>query len=108
MIKKINKTINYCWTSKKPINGLRHFVIINEVCKNSQSIFQLVSVLDVEINLEVCNEELMSKNNWHSGWLELSKSESITNNYFEYKLEKKTKNINREIFVNADSLFYIS
>ena len=39
------------WTSKKPINGLRHFVLVNETKEDENVIFLMVSVLDSEINL---------------------------------------------------------
>ena len=41
---------NY-WTSIKPINGLRHFVLVNETKEKGNIIFLMVSVLDSEINL---------------------------------------------------------
>ena len=104
----MTQNINYYWTSKKPINGLRHFVLINKFKKNYKVFFQLVSVLDVEISLEVSKEDLMSRNNWQSGWLDLPKHESITKDYFENKLNQKTKCQINEIFLKDDSLFYIS
>ena len=97
-----------CWTSKKPIFGLRHFVLINKINNNYQTFFQLVSVIDAEILVKVSEIELTNQNNWHSGWLDLSKSESITKNYFEYKLNQKTNNKINEIFVKEDSPFNIS
>ena len=104
----MKEIIPYYWTSKKPINGLRHFVLINKVNQNSQTSFQLVSVLDLEISLEISKEDLMNKNKWHSGWLDLSKSKSITTNYLEFKSNKKNKNKIKKIFVNDDSPFNIS
>jgi tryptophan-rich hypothetical protein len=41
---------NY-WTSNKPINGLRHFVLVNETKEKGNISFLMVSVLDSEINL---------------------------------------------------------
>ena len=104
----MKKIITHYWTSKKPINGLRHFVLINKVNKNFQTSFQLVSVLDSDIFLEISKNELMNKNKWHSGWLDLSKSKSITTNYLEFKSNKKNKNKIKKIFVNDDSPFNIS
>ena len=97
---------NY-WTSNKPINGLRHFVLVNETKEKGNIIFLMVSVLDSEINLRATYEELINSGNWHEGWINLPKLESITEEYFEYKSSNKEEGID-EIFINEDSLFYIS
>ena len=39
------------WTSNKTINGLRHFVLVNETKEKGNISFLMVSVLDSEINL---------------------------------------------------------
>ncbi|MBO8229828.1 TIGR02450 family Trp-rich protein [Prochlorococcus marinus str. MU1404] len=96
-----------CWTSNKPINGLRHFVLVNETKEKGNMIFLLVSVIDSEINLKVTYGELINSGNWKKGWLNLTKIESITKEYADYKICKKVEGID-EIFVNQDSLFNIS
>ena len=95
------------WTSNKPINGLRHFVLINKTKKKGNLIFLMVSVLDSEISLKITYEELINSGNWHKGWINLSKFESITEGYDIYKSSNKVKGID-EIFINKDSLFNIS
>ena len=95
------------WTSKKPIHGLRHFVLINKINYNSQTFFQLVSVIDAEITLKVSESELINQNKWYSGWLDLSKSESITKDYFASKLTQKKQNKIEKVFLNQDSIFNI-
>ena len=95
------------WTSNKNINGLRHFVLVNETREIGNIIFLMVSVLDSEINLRATYEELINSGNWHEGWINLPKLESITEEYFEYKSSNKEEGID-EIFINQDSLFYIS
>ena len=40
------------WTSNKSINGLRHFVLVNETKEKGNISFDMVSVLDSEINLK--------------------------------------------------------
>ena len=97
---------NY-WTSKKPINGLRHFVLVNETIEKGNISFLMVSVLDSEINLKTTFEELINSGNWHKGWINLSKHQSITEEYFNYKSINKGEDID-EIFINEDSLFNIS
>ncbi len=97
---------NY-WTSIKPINGLRHFVLVNETKEKGHIIFLMVSVLDSEINLTATYEELINSGNWCEGWINLPKLQSITEDYFDYKSSKKEEGID-EIFINEDSLFNIS
>ena len=97
---------NY-WTSNKTINGLRHFVLVNETKEKGNISFLMVSVLDSEINLITTYEELINSGNWYEGWINLPKLQSITEEYFEYKSSKKEEGID-EIFINQDSLFYIS
>ena len=95
------------WTSNKPINGLRHFVLLNEMKEKGQIVFLMVSVLDAEINLKINHEELMNSGNWEKGWLNLPKSESIKEDYIENKSISKEERINK-IFINENSLFNIS
>ena len=97
---------NY-WTSNKPINGLRHFVLVNETKEKGNIIFLMVSVLDSEINLKTTYEELINSGNWQKGWINLSKDLSIKEEYVNYKSINKGKCID-EIFINEDSLFNIS
>ena len=97
---------NY-WTSIKSINGLRHFVLVNETKEKENIIFLMVSVLDSEINLRVTYEELINSRNWYEGWINLPKLKSITEEYIDYKSSKKEEGID-EIFINEDSLFNIS
>ena len=95
------------WTSKKTINGLRHFVLVNETIENGNITFLMVSVLDSEINLKTTYEELMNSGNWYKGWINLPKLQSITEEYINYKSINKGEGID-EIFINEDSLFNIS
>ena len=97
-----------CWTSNKAINGLRHFVLVNEIEEKDQIIFLLVSVIDIEISLKITYEELTNNVNWTEGWLTLPKSESITKGYLEYKLNNNSKAENNKIFVKNNSIFNIS
>ena len=97
---------NY-WTSIKPINGLRHFVLVNETKEKGNIIFLMVSVLDSEINLRATYEELINSGNWYEGWINLPKLQSITEEYFDYKSSKKEEGID-EIFIIEDSFFNIS
>ena len=97
---------NY-WTSNKTINGLRHFVLVNKTREEGKITFLMVSVLDSEIYLTTSYEELINSGNWHKGWINLSKDQSITEEYLNYKSINKGECID-EIFINEDSLFNIS
>ena len=95
------------WTSNKSINGLRHFVLVNETKEKENITFLMVSVVDSEINFETTYEELIKSGNWHKGWIKLPKPQWITEEYVEYKSLKKGESID-EIFIYEDSLFNIS
>ena len=95
------------WTSNEPINGLRHFVLLNQTKEKGNMIFLMVSVLDSQINLKIKYEELINSGNWCKGWVNLPKLESITKEYSNYKSRNKSEVID-EIFVNDDSIFNIS
>ena len=95
------------WTSNKPINGLRHFVLINKTKEKGNLIVLMVSVLDSEINLKTSYEELINSGNWYKGWINLPKLQSITEEYVYYKSRKKEEGIDK-IFINENSLFNIS
>jgi len=95
------------WTSNKTINGLRHFVLVNETKEQGKITFLMVSVLDSEIYLKTTSEELIYSGNWHKGWINLPKLQSITKEYVKYKSINKREDVD-EIFINEDSLFNIS
>ena len=95
------------WTSNKTINGLRHFVLVNKTKEKGNITFLMVSVVDSEINIETTYEELINSGNWHKGWIDLSKHQSITEEYLNYKSINKGEGID-QIFINEDSLFNIS
>ena len=95
------------WTSNKTINGLRHFVLVNQNKEKGDITFLMVSVLDSEISLKTTYKELINSGNWHKGWINLSKLQSITEEYVNYKSMNNGEGID-EIFINEDSLFNIS
>ena len=80
--------MNLYWTSVRPINGLRHFVCVNELLFKGDLKLLLVSVIDIEVNLIVSKNELENSGSWKLGWLELNKSESITQDYIAFKGSK--------------------
>ena len=78
------------WTSNKSINGMRHFVLLNEDREKYQDNVFMVSVLDAEINLKITKEELVNSSDWEEGWLALEKIEAITEDYVQFKSINKT------------------
>ena len=95
------------WTSNKTINGLRHFVLVNQTKEQGNITFLMVSVIDSEIYLKTTYEELINSGNWHKGWINLPKLQSITKEYVSYKSINKGEGLH-EIFIKEDSLFNIS
>ena len=95
------------WTSKKPINGLRHFVLVNKTKEKGKNFYLMVSVVDCEINLKITFKDLFNSGNWEKGWLNIPKNESINEEYVRFKSLNKKKGINK-IFLTDDSLFNIS
>ena len=95
------------WTSTKPIFGLRHFVLVNKMREKGQKIVLMVSVVDCEINLKITRKELLNSDNWEKGWLNIPKTESITEDYVRFKSLNKNDGV-KKIFLTDDSLFNIS
>ena len=95
------------WTSKKSIIGLRHFVLVNKIKEKGQIFVLMVSVVDSEINFQVSYKELLNSGNWEKGWLNLPKTESITDDYARFKSLNKKEVINK-VFITDNSLFNIS
>ena len=95
------------WTSNKTINGLRHFVLVNETKEEGNITFLMVSVLDSEIYIKTTYEELMNSGNWQKSWINLPKLQSITEEYVNFKSINNGEGTD-EIFINEDSLFNIS
>ena len=99
--------MNLYWTSVQPINGLRHFVCVNEILDKGERKVLLVSVVDIEVNLVVPKNQLDDSGLWELGWLELNKSESITHEYISFK---KSKNFSEstKLLLNDSSPFNLS
>ena len=99
--------MNLYWTSVRPINGLRHFVCVNEFLDNGDLKLLLVSVIDIEVNLIVSKNELEKSGFWKLGWLELNKSESITQDYIAFEAIKKFSEPTK-LLLNDSSKFKLS
>jgi len=99
--------MNLYWTSILPINGLRHFVCVNEFLFHGDLKLLLVSVIDIEVNLIVSKNELENSDSWRLGWLELNKSESITQDYIAFKASKNFSELT-QLLLNDSSKFILS
>ena len=99
--------MNFYWTSVKPINGLRHFVCVNEIVDKGKCKFILVSVIDIEVNVLVSKKELENPGLWELGWMELDKSESITQDYISFK-ESTEFSSPTKLLLNDSSPFNLS
>jgi len=99
--------MNLYWTSVLPINGLRHFVLVNEILDKGDWKVLLVSVIDIEVNLIVLKDELNNSASWKLGFLDLNKAESITQDYISFK---KSKNFSEptKLLLNDSSPFKLS
>ena len=99
--------MNLYWTSVRAINGLRHFVCVNELVYEGDLVLLLVSVIDIEVNLVVSKNELENSGSWKLGWLDLNKSESITHDYISFK-KRKIFSEPTKLTLNNSSLFIIT
>lgn len=77
--------MNLFWTSKKSINGLKHFVLINKYKENGEYLLELVSVLDEDINLIISKKEFEKSKQWEIGFIDDKKENIFINEYIEFK-----------------------
>ena len=95
------------WTSKKSINGLKHFVIINKYEFKKEIYLDLVSVLDDTISFTISKKVFEASSQWKKGWID-NKQENI--NIEEYLIFKSKigKDKPNKIIFNETSSFNIS
>ena len=94
------------WSSKKTINGLKHFVVINQYELNKKVYLDFVSVLDESISFTISKKVLEESSQWIKGWNYFENDIDIKE-YLEFKSsirEYKTK----QIILNESSTFNIS
>ena len=95
------------WTSRKTINGLRHFVIINKYAIKKEIYLDFVSVLDDSVSFTIPKKAFDESSQWIKGW-SASEIENIDiKEYLEFKSSKREYKPNK-IFLNETSLFNIS
>jgi len=95
------------WTSRKTINGLKHFVLINQYEFKKEVYLDFVSALDEAIWFTISKKVLEESSQWIKGWND-NESENIDmKEYLEFKLSTGEYKTNKIIF-NETSLFNIS
>ena len=96
------------WTSRKTINGLKHFVIINEYEHKEEVYLDFVSALDEVISFTITKKIFFEESNhWIKGWNNNERENIDMKEYLEFKLSIRECKTNR-IFFNETSLFNIS
>ena len=95
------------WTSKNTINGLKHFVVVNQYELKKEVYFDFVSVLDESISFTISKKVFEKSSQWIKGWNDTGRENIDVKEYLEFKLSKKDY-IPNKIFLNETSTFNIS
>ena len=90
------------WTSKKSINGLKHFVVINQYELKKEVYLDFVSVLDESISFTISKKVLEKSSQWIKGWNDDEVDNINKKDYLKFKLSK-VENKSKIIF-NENSL----
>tara|TARA_B100001115_G_scaffold150451_1_gene119776 strand:+ start:518 stop:814 length:297 start_codon:yes stop_codon:yes gene_type:complete len=94
------------WTSKKTINGLKHFVVINQYELKKEVFIDLVSVLDDTISFTISKKVFEESSQWMKGWNHEERDNIDIKEYLKFKSSKIEYKTN--IIINENSLFNIS
>jgi len=95
------------WTSKKTINGLKHFVVVNQHKLKKEVYLDFVSVLDESISFTISKKVFEESNQWIKGWNDIGRENIDIKEYLEFKSLKREFKTNKIIF-NETSIFNIS
>ena len=95
------------WTSKKTINGLKHFVVINQYELKKEVYFDFVSVLDESISFTISKKVFDESSQWIKGWNDNQKENIDMKEYLEFKSSIR-ENKNHKIIIKETSIFNIS
>tara|TARA_B100001989_G_C24350613_1_gene369463 strand:+ start:82 stop:378 length:297 start_codon:yes stop_codon:yes gene_type:complete len=94
------------WTSRKAINGLKHFVVINQYELKKEVYLDFVSVLDDAISFTLSKKVFDESSQWIKGWNDDEVDNINKKEYLKFKFSK-VENKSKIIF-NENSLFNIS
>ncbi len=95
------------WTSKKTINGFKHFVLINEYQLKKEIYLDFVSVLDEAVSFTISKKVFEGSSQWINGWIDNPKENIDFKEYLRFK-SAIVKDKTNKIFLNETSLFNIS
>ena len=95
------------WTSRKTINGLKHFAVVNKYELKKEVYLDFVSILDDEISFTIPKKVFEESSQWINGWNENEKENINIKEYFTFKSTIGKDKSNKIIF-NETSLFNIS
>ena len=95
------------WTSRTTINGLKHFVIINQYKSKKEVYLEFVSVLDDAITFKISKKVFEESSQWIRGWNENEIENINIKEYLEFKSSIGEYKPNK-IFLKQTSLFNIS
>ena len=95
------------WTSRKTINGLKHFVLINQYEFKKEVYLDFVSALDEAITFTISKKVFEESSQWIKGWNDNEKDNIDIKEYLKFKSSTREYKINK-FFFNESSLFNIS
>ena len=95
------------WTSRKTINGLKHFVLINQYEFKKKVYLDFVSALDEAISFTISKKVFERSSQWIKGWNDNERENIDMKEYLEFKSSIRDYKPNKIIF-NETSLFNIS
>ena len=95
------------WTSRKTINGLKHFVLINQYEFKKKVYLDFVSALDEANSFTISKKVFEDSSQWIQGWNKNERENINIKGYLEFKSSKRCYKPNKIIF-NKKSLFNIS
>ena len=95
------------WTSRKTINGLKHFVLINQYEFKKKVYLEFVSALDEAISFTISKKVFESSSQWIEGWNYIERENINIKEYLEFKSSRGDCKLNKIIF-NETSTFNIS
>ena len=95
------------WTSRKTINGLKHFVVINQYEFKKEIYLDFVSALDEAISFTISKKVFEESSQWIKGWNDNERENIDIEKYLKFKSSRKKNKLNK-IILNENSLFNIS
>ena len=95
------------WISRKKINGLKHFVVVNQYEFKKEVYLDFVSALDDSISFTISKKVFEASKQWIKGWNGNQKENINVKEYLNFRTEIKKDKSNKIIF-NETSSFNIS